>query len=457
MSSASTISIAAGVLSAITKSKSPRVDSSVQERLKKAVASTSQYVGGHADMSHNIISGQTGPDSHLPISVRNQLNHINPLISKRYESSIIHAGILALKDIPSKICGSLRNLMAALDRYLSIPFDILADAYNGLKALIDDLCAIINKILTTVFEWIMKAINYLLDMAFPGEQMESMLEPFKEIGDFLVDVGDLLQGHGPISAIGTQIQSIGEGFSSSKNSSQNLSDIFNSIGNILFVVASMTGASVGCANVFGAKLEKIGSYFKLASNISSFFASGSDKLEFAVDKLIPTGFGDLIENLQNVTAADILLAVLPPEIASTLKKIDQLCCGSGRVNNYGFSAVGVFGGYSNFAYERALASNAAQAPIISKNYNKRSDPILGFGGSVFDTGRRRSNINPKIQTVNGIPVLDSTSKWSNIFPRTKAGFSFANTRTNFSSNVSQGTDNLVKAYAPIGDLLFGSK
>lgn len=405
------------LVSAAVKTNTPGSPSvSLAQRLTGALRPISDTYGSHADTQYALFKNHIGTDQSLPMGVMNSLDSVSPFFSRSYEASWVHTGIQALKDIPSKVCGSLRQIMAGLDKILSVAYDLLADAYNGLMSLITDLIDLLDKGLSKVFDWIITGIGKLIDMAFPDADFSGITEGIMSIADFFVDIGDLLMGHGAIQQIGFALGSIGAALQSTFSSSEKMTSIFTSLATIADVVGGLAGASVGCANTFGAKATKIANKLRLAATITGLFSNKNSNFEIALKNLIPTGFGDIIENLKNVTASDIILAILPPELANNLKRIDQLCCGAGKVGDMGFSVGGVFDNYRNTAYEKAISDRPQQAGIFSAMFGKKAESVNGYGGIGYSGPSKVGLPNPS-NTSAYAPAyksaLSRTTTWAN--------------------------------------------
>lgn len=352
-------------------------------------------VGQHADTDHSIIKNSAGPERALPASVTAQLDKISPRLSNETSGGFVQTSINKIRDIPSNICGSLRHLMAALDNFLSVPFGILSDAYNGLMNFVDQIAKLVELAVKAILKWIVGIVGALLDSIIPLDYLIEFCAAFTELMNGLGPLGDLLCGFSAIGGIAANISAIGSLAGTGAEFGTKLQVIFTSVANIIDIVQNARPRDPGCAGVFKARTSKFAARLRKWGKIAGMCTSkGIDNLNLgiadAIKSLIPAGIGKLIEDLRHVTSMDIVLSLLPSSVANSIKRIFELCCGAGYHGNPGYSVGNNFESYREMAYENALKTWPTFAAWVSKLFNKKAINFYSYQSYSNDNASTRS-------------------------------------------------------------------
>lgn len=388
-------------LSSIAEGKSSR-DSAIalvgsndvpfSKRFQEAAKPISSAIGSTADIPAAIKKSQFGTESSLPQAAIAQLDKITPNIANRHQVSKMSLALEKVKSIPSKICGSLRQLMAFLDKLLRIPFDILSDIYAGLMRLVDAISDLISWAVNKVVEWIMGLLGGLLDAIIPDFMTSGFFDQVAEFADAIGGLADMFGGFGAIGTIAHQISGIASAFGDpSLTKFQKIQALLSGIGNIIGAIGAMSYVPPGCINTFGIKMAKLANKFRYAGTLVGLLGQPSN-IQFRIDIPLPKGLAKLVNAMRQ--PGGLLLAILPANISNAITRFMEMCCGAGYTGDGGFSGGGYFDDVLDHFYDKALSMFPVHNSIISPNFNKQSVPIgdysrtasLGFADSSFVNG-----------------------------------------------------------------------
>lgn len=376
-------------------------DTPVSKRWQAASVAVGSAVGSTANTDFSIKKSSFGADSSLPQAAINELDKFHSNVADKHQTEKTSSMLEKIKNMPSKICGSLRQLLAFADKILRIPFDILADAYQGLNRFLQALNELISAVITKIIEWVIGLIGGLLDTVFPDSMCAGF---FGEIGQFaegIAGICDLFGGFGAVGTIAHQLSGIGQAFTNpALNKFEKISILLRGIATSLDAIAAMTEVPPGCINTFAIRMQKRARKFKQAGVIVGLLGKPSN-IRFAIDIPLPKGIAKLVAAMR--TPGGLLMAILPAPISNAITRFMEMCCGAGYVGDGGYSGASYFGDTLDHFYEKAISMFPVHTSQFSPNFNKQSVPIGSYQRTGVSLGISDSKfVNSGVNFLHGL-------------------------------------------------------
>lgn len=345
----------------------------------------SDAMGSHSDMEHAVAKDASGPAAFIPSSAMNLVDGISSHVGDQIEGAFKFTQTELLKNLPSKISGSMRQLSTALDSVLAVPFEIASDVYNGLRKLMTQLTDLLDSIKTKITKWVISFLGGLVDGLFPSGMLDGLIEAVSGIAKEFGDLFDMFGGFSVVAGIRDIFSNIASGnllgaLRSAVNLGKLLLSGFGSAG----VVGGMAGMPVECLEQQSG-LNKISSF---ARNLSKGIAVGSvltgvlgslptigkglGNIGSVIGQTISGIAGAAISVIRNL--GGIIAGLLPAGLNYVLGKLFGKLCNVGVVGNKGYSVGSIFDNHRNRAFERAMYTHASHASIIGPLFNKKTDP-----------------------------------------------------------------------------------
>lgn len=309
----------------------------------------SQAMGSTVNTATAIIKNPLGAPQYLANGMTAIIDKINPNFANQLDSSFKSVNLENLQHLPSKMMGSLRNLVTAADALLAVPFELLSDMYNGLLEIMDAIAELIDGLVTAALNFLVEKIIFSI--------LDSTL--FLEIKEFLDTIGELASYVGGISQLSG-------GFA---------------------VVADVAN--------------------QVSSYSSSFTSALNDPLQTAISyfpalQQAEQGFGQVTGALRDPES--VLKQYLPPEISQQMQKISQIP-GLGFVGNLGYSVGDTLDTLSNGIFATALKSYSQQAPMLGPLFNQRTEPTENdFAQEAHADGYQQGEHRPDQQVYQTAPT-----------------------------------------------------
>jgi hypothetical protein len=383
-------------------------DTPFKQRWQAASIAVGSAVGSSANTDFSVKKSQFGPDASLPQSTINELDKFHPNIADKHQSEKTTSLMQKVSNMPSKICGSLRQLLAFADKILRIPFDILADAYQGLNRLLQALNELIGAIIGKIIEWVIGLIGGLLDTLLPDSLVGGF---FAEVGQFAEGIGgiaDLFGGFGAVGTICHQLAGIGQAWTNpALNKFEKISILLKGVAVSMDAIAAMTEVPPGCINTFAIKMQKRAKKFRQWGTLAGILGKPSN-IRFAIDIPLPAGIAKLVAAMR--TPGGLLMAILPAPISNAITRFMEMCCGAGYVGDGGYSGASYFGDTLDHFYEKAISLFPVHTSQFSPNFNKESVPIGSYKRTGVSLGIADSKfVNSGVNFLHGLANFGSGS------------------------------------------------
>lgn len=332
----------------------------------------SDAVGSHADTEHAINRDAAGSVSLIPLATTAHIDHITPHLINEAEGVFKSLQYHIMQHLPSKLVGSIRQLATALDSVLSIPFEIMSDVYSGLMKLIDEVSNLLDIVITKITEFITGILGGLMDNLFPGDLLDSILEPILEIASEFGDLFSLLNGFPAISNITSALSSILGG-----NILGGIASLASLINSGAFGATSRSRIVCGEEQLGLTKLGKIGATLNnvlgTASAIGGILGilpglgAGLGNLGAIIGGTVSNFITGNVRNFAN-----LLSNLLPTSIGYILNKFLSKLCSMGMVGNNGYSIGETFAFTKETSFSKALKKFAAHLYIVGPLFGKKT-------------------------------------------------------------------------------------
>jgi len=164
----------------------------------------SSFVGLVLATLTGIMADPTGAISLLPRSLASLIERVFPGFAASMEATFKKYKIDALAHLPGQILGSVRNLITMVDAAITLPFIIIADLYQALMDLMQQVAAIIDEAMALVYNFLFGP-GGLLD----GLYITEILAILEEVSLLASEIGALagvFSGSNPITNFTNMIQ-----------------------------------------------------------------------------------------------------------------------------------------------------------------------------------------------------------------------------------------------------------
>lgn len=385
-----------------------------QAPFANAVKPISDALGSHSDTSSSVAKSQTGPEQLLPTACSHAVDGITPNFTNEIDTSLKAVNVDAMQHLPSRMVGSLRQLTTAADPALSVPFEIASDCYNGLLGVMNNISSLTDGVMATITSFVISPIGGLIDGIFPAGQLDGIIKPIMSIASKVEGLNQLLGGFSAITNISNAIGGIASSLSSILSNPLKLAAMLASGADVASIVGGLAGKSVGCAgdqlgmggplaNASAVLNNATSTIMAIGNTLATVAAGGvmssTNNLNGGLGNLgavlgggINGALGSLTSNLR--VPSQIIAGILPPELTSVMKKLDQLPS-LGMVGNLGFSVGASMDSIRDNSYSKCMSKYATHSAIVSPMFNKECNPTgayaqetsLGlFNGSPFVKG-----------------------------------------------------------------------
>lgn len=376
----------------------------------------SDAMGSHSDMDHTITKDASGPAAFLPSACINLVDNVSSFIGNQIEGAFKFTQTELLKNLPSKISGSMRQLSTALDSILSVPFEIASDVYNGLRRLISEISDLIDSIKTKIFKWILGLLGGLTDGLFPSGLLDGFMSVISMIADEFSDIFDLLGGFSVVANIRDIFSNIASGnflgaLQGAFSLGKTLLSGFGSAG----VVGGMAGSSIECVeqqvglNKINSILRKVSQGFAIGTAIQgvlgtlSSVGKGLGNLGTIIGNTISGIVGSAISVIRNL--GGIIAGLLPAGLNYVLGKLFGKLCNVGVVGNNGYSVGSIFDNHRNRTFEKAMYTHASHASILGPLFNKQTVSKGSYANDV-SLGLFEDSLHvPGAQSAKGVTMV----------------------------------------------------
>lgn len=139
----------------------------------------------------------------LPRGLADIVEKVNPEFAARMEGTFKKYKIDNLVHMPSQLVGSLRNLLTLADAVLSLPFIILADLYQGLKDILDDIADLIDKAIEKIVTFILEDV---LGSLIPIDEILEFLAAVSELASEIQGITTIFLGANPVAGFALDVQ-----------------------------------------------------------------------------------------------------------------------------------------------------------------------------------------------------------------------------------------------------------
>lgn len=342
-----------------------------------AIRPLSDAIGSHADTNYGIYRNSGGTSSFLPVAHSSLLDKMQAFIVDHTEGIFKSQQMQMLRNLPSKIAGSIRQLTTALDDILSVPFEIMSDMYNGLMELINEIADLIDAALNYVIDFIFSKIGGLVDAVFPIDQLESILEPILEFAGELGDLFDLFGGFPAMAKISSVLSIVSGGFASILTNLPYLYQMFKT----KTINKTITNKSDCITEIFSLSVTSVPKVPGILKGLSALggvignngtLGAGIGNLGAMIGRGISTTIGSTIANVRNFTG--LLADLLPAAIGNVLHWLLGKLCNLGIVGDLGFSIANTFDFLTDSSFSKAMGLYATHHSIIAPLFGKEAIP-----------------------------------------------------------------------------------
>lgn len=125
----------------------------------------------------------------IPGSIKNVIERNNPEFAQKMEATYKKYNLDTLTHLPGLILGNLGNLISDIDALVSLPFIILADLYQGLMDIINDIADAIQQVISN---FIKKIFTEWLD-GILGQILE-ILQELSDLAGFIGGISTIFNG-----------------------------------------------------------------------------------------------------------------------------------------------------------------------------------------------------------------------------------------------------------------------
>lgn len=171
--------------------------------LREIFKPVSTALGSTLGTLTGIAKDPLGSISMLPRTLADLVEKVNPGFAARMEGTYKKLKIDNLVHLPGQIIGSIRNLMTIADAVLSLPFIILADLYQGLQDILNEIADLIDKVIERIINFL---INDVLGSIIPIGAIMEFLAAVSELASEVQGITTLFLGANPIAGFALDVQ-----------------------------------------------------------------------------------------------------------------------------------------------------------------------------------------------------------------------------------------------------------
>jgi len=164
----------------------------------------SSFVGSVLGTLTGIVQDPLGSIALLPRSLASLVELVNPGFAAKMEATFKKHKMESLAHLPGQVLGSIRNLITLVDAALTLPVIIIADLYQALMDIMNEIAAIVDELMALAYNFLFGP-GGLLDGLFITEIL-AFLEEVSTLAGEIGGIASIFLGSNPVSGFTNMVQ-----------------------------------------------------------------------------------------------------------------------------------------------------------------------------------------------------------------------------------------------------------
>lgn len=330
----------------------------------------SSHIGSVLGTLTGILASPLGSLALLPRALADLIERINPGFAAKMEATFLKYKIQALANLPGQILGSIRNLITLADAILTLPVIIIADLYQALMDLMQEIAKFVDELMSWIYNFFFGPQG-ILNTLIPIAEILALLEEVSALAGEIGGIATLFLGANPIAGFTNTIQTY-------------TSQLGSFIANPFDALFAYAPPQVSQALYLIRNPQQMINSL-LPPQLSQLFRQVSAATGFGFNGNMGYGFASVLQGLRGGVLSSIL-----SNFSAQYPILTPLIGGLGLTNTLGGATGGAASLFTNPFGQKTTAGGIVQPQVIPPPVIPAGTTYNYAGGSAVSTG----NISP---------------------------------------------------------------